>query len=91
MPRASSKSEPEPAEGQVPAGKFEPAPQVQVDQLPKSEKEGKEEKENKSNNEVAKEVIAGRWGRGQACKKRLQAAGYDVAAVSEEVTKIFNQ
>lgn len=91
MARASSMSgpEPEPAEGQVPAGHYEPVPQVEVNELPESDP--KTENTEKSINEVAKEVIAGRWGRGQKCKQRLQAAGYDVAAVSEEVKNIFNQ
>jgi lysozyme len=39
--------------------------------------------------EVAREVIAGLWGRGNNRKERLQAAGYDVAAVSEEMSKIL--
>lgn len=84
MARASSKSEPkpEPAEGQVPAGDYEPVPETTSNEIPES---------NNDINTIAKEVIAGHWGRGLKCKDRLQTAGYDVAAVSEEVTKIFNQ
>lgn len=41
--------------------------------------------------EVAKEVVAGRWGRGNDRKKRLMDAGYDPNAVQQEVNKIFNQ
>jgi hypothetical protein len=76
------KPNPEPAEGQVPAGDYEP---VTTNKLPKKDESGKPV------NDVAKEVIAGHWGRGQSSKKRLQAAGYDVAAVSEEIKNIFNQ
>ena len=41
--------------------------------------------------EIAREVIAGRWGRGLTRKRRLQEAGYDVSEISAEITKIFNQ
>src|SRR3982751_3647079 len=37
-----------------------------------------------SNEEVAKEVVAGHWGRGQVRKERLADAGYDPEAVDEE-------
>ena len=77
-------TEPEPAEGQVPAGDWEPVPdEVVVDE---TVSEG-----SKSNKEIASEVIAGHWGRGNDRKQRLQEAGYDVAAVSEEISKIYNQ
>jgi hypothetical protein len=46
--------------------------------------------EKKSNEDVAKEVLAGQWGRGLNRKKRLQDAGYDVAVISEEIAKIYN-
>jgi hypothetical protein len=76
---------PEPAEGQVPAGEFVPVPE------PEPEPEQVAASQEKSINEVAKEVLAGKWGRGQIRKKRLQDAGFDVAAVSEEITRILNQ
>ena len=41
----------------------------------------------KSNSEIAKEVIAGKWGNGDDRKKKLQAAGYDYNAVQAEVNK----
>ena len=37
---------------------------------------------------VAKEVIAGKWGNGDDRKKKLQAAGYDYAAVQAEVNRL---
>ena len=41
----------------------------------------------KSVAEVAKEVIAGKWGNGDTRKSKLQAAGYDYDAVQKEVNK----
>lgn len=41
--------------------------------------------------QIAREVIAGRWGRGNARKKRLRDAGYDVAEVNDEIAKILNR
>lgn len=43
----------------------------------------------KSNAEIAKEVWAGKWGNGTDRKKRLEAAGYNYAAVQAEVEKII--
>jgi CW_7 repeat len=87
MPRASRTSDPEPAEGQVPAGDYEPAPQP-VSEIEETENK---ETENKSVEDVAKEVVAGHWGRGNKRKKKLEDAGYDVKAVDEEVSRIFKQ
>jgi len=39
--------------------------------------------------ELAREVIAGKWGNGTERKNRLTAAGYDYAAVQAEVNKIM--
>ena len=39
----------------------------------------------KTNAEIAKEVIAGKWGNGADRKKRLEAAGYDYNAVQQAV------
>lgn len=39
----------------------------------------------KSVAEIAKEVIAGKWGNGEDRKARLAAAGYDPDAVQKEV------
>lgn len=41
----------------------------------------------KSNEEIADEVIAGKWGNGQDRKNRLTAAGYDYQAVQDIVNK----
>lgn len=43
----------------------------------------------KSVNEVAKEVIAGKWGNGMDRTNRLTAAGYDAKAVQNEVNRIL--
>lgn len=45
----------------------------------------------KSVEDVAKEVIAGKWGRGQARITRLREAGYDPAVVKVEVDRIFGR
>ena len=39
----------------------------------------------KTNAEIAKEVIAGKWGNGADRKKRLEAAGYDYNAIQQAV------
>lgn len=43
----------------------------------------------KSITDVAKEVIAGKWGNGEGRKKKLTAAGYDYAAVQKEVNRLL--
>ena len=43
----------------------------------------------KSVTTVAKEVLAGKWGNGDARKKKLQAAGYDYNAVQKEVNRLL--
>ena len=43
----------------------------------------------KSNAEIAKEVWTGKWGNGTDRRKRLEAAGYNYAAVQAEVEKII--
>lgn len=43
----------------------------------------------KSVNELAKEVIAGKWGNGDARKTALTNAGYDYSAVQKEVNRIL--
>lgn len=86
MERASSTSNPEPAEGQVPAGDYEPVPASMEETPELSTEEG-----TKTVEEVAQEVIAGHWGRGQKRRKALAAAGYDVFEVDQEVSKIFNK
>ena len=43
----------------------------------------------KTVDEVAKEVIDGKWGVGEDRKKRLKAAGYDAAAVQKRVNELI--
>lgn len=49
----------------------------------------KQEAAKKSVTEVAKEVIAGKWGNGQDRKKKLTAAGYNYAAVQKKVNELL--
>ena len=44
----------------------------------------------KTNEELAQEVIAGKWGNGSKRRERLTAAGYDYSAVQTIVNKLFN-
>lgn len=46
-------------------------------------------KPQKSITEVAKEVIAGKWGNGETRKQKLKAAGYDYAAVQKKVNELL--
>jgi len=46
-------------------------------------------KAKKSNKQIAKEVVAGKWGNGDARKKKLKAAGYDYKAIQKEVNKLM--
>ncbi len=43
----------------------------------------------KSNAEIAKEVIAGKWGNGAVRKKRLKDAGYNYSAIQKLVNKMM--
>ena len=43
----------------------------------------------KSNKEIAKEVIAGKWGNGQDRVDRLKKAGYDYDAIQKEVNNLL--
>ena len=45
----------------------------------------------KTVDELAKEVIAGKWGSGADRKKRLTAAGYDYAAVQKKVNELLKK
>lgn len=44
---------------------------------------------NKTNEEIAKEVIAGKWGNGLERKQRLSAAGYDYIKIQAIVNKLM--
>lgn len=46
-----------------------------------------EEGAGKSVDELAREVLQGKWGNGAERKKRLEAAGYDYAAVQKKVNQ----
>ena len=43
----------------------------------------------KNVDELAREVIAGKWGNGQDRKNRLTAAGYNYRAVQDRVNEIL--
>lgn len=45
--------------------------------------------QKKTNEEIAKEVIQGKWGAGEDRKKKLTAAGYDYAAVQKIVDQMM--
>lgn len=47
-----------------------------------------EECTSKSVDELAREVLQGKWGNGAERKKRLEAAGYDYAAVQKKVNQL---
>lgn len=47
-----------------------------------------EEGTGKSADELAREVLQGKWGNGAERKKRLEAAGYDYAAVQKKVNQL---
>lgn len=44
----------------------------------------------KTVSQIAKEVINGDWGNGDARKKKLEAAGYDYAAVQKKVNELLS-
>ena len=44
---------------------------------------------SKSVDELAREVINGKWGNGSARKKKLTAAGYDYGAVQKRVNELM--
>ena len=47
-----------------------------------------EEGAGKSVDELAREVLQGKWGNGAERKKWLEAAGYDYAAVQKKVNQL---
>lgn len=49
----------------------------------------KTSKTSKTNKEIAKEVIAGKWGNGKIRKQRLTAAGYDYQTIQTIVNKML--
>lgn len=59
--------------------------QAEVNKLVKGESSAPKKK---SNEEIAKEVIAGKWGNGSARKKRLTDAGYNYSVIQALVNKM---
>lgn len=61
----------------------------------KAEKNGEEKrrrksaKKKKTNKQIAKEVIAGKWGNGETRKAKLKKAGYDYKEVQKAVNKLM--
>ncbi|MBR6502848.1 MAG: hypothetical protein IKT42_05340 [Clostridia bacterium] len=49
----------------------------------------KKDNVSKSIEEIAREVIAGKWGNGATRKQKLAAAGYDYKAVQSMVNKLL--
>ena len=45
----------------------------------------------KSNTEIAKEVIAGKWGNGETRKERLQESGYDYKTIQNLVNQLLKK
>ena len=66
--------------------KIDPTPYIDAD-LPVIKQE--EQEELKSIDEVAKEVIAGKWGNGTDRKQRLTEAGYDFSEVQKRVNEML--
>lgn len=60
--------------------------QAEVNRIVKGETSAPKKK---SNEEIAKEVIAGKWGNGSARKQKLTAAGYDYSAIQSIVNKLL--
>lgn len=59
--------------------------------LPKYDKEkASETVAKKSTTEIAKEVIAGKWGTGSTRKKKLEAAGYNYSTVQAKVNELLS-
>ena len=70
----------------VQAGYDYDAVQAEVNRLVKGETSAPKKK---SNEEIAKEVIAGKWGNGSARKKRLTDAGYNYSVIQALVNKML--
>lgn len=51
----------------------------------------KKKKTKKSNAQIAREVIAGKWGNGETRKKKLKAAGYSYKAVQKIVNELVEK
>ena len=64
---------------------------VKIGKLTKKETKKDETKPNKlkTNEEIAKEVILGKWGNGTTRKSKLKKAGYDYNAIQKIVNKML--
>ena len=49
----------------------------------------KDEVKKKSNQEIAKEVIDGKWGNGKARKEKLKKAGYNYSTIQKLVNEMI--
>ena len=58
---------------------------------PKYDEEKKITTKKKSNQTIAKEVVAGKWGNGEARKKALTEAGYDYETIRKLVNKLLKK
>lgn len=54
-------------------------------------KPAKPSKKKKTTEEIAQEVIAGKWGAGEERKKKLTAAGYNYSTVQKRVNELMKQ
>ena len=52
---------------------------------------GNDKDKTKTTDEIAKEVIAGKWGNGSERKERLTAAGYDYSAIQAKVNELMQK
>lgn len=59
---------------------------IGVREAPK--KSTKKKTTKKSNTQIAKEVLAGKWGNGETRKKKLKTAGYDYKVIQKLVNKL---
>jgi hypothetical protein len=73
---------PEEAEGTIHAEDLVPSEPVPLEEPTDSKK---------SIVDVAKEALAGKWGKGLVRNERLKNAGYDPSEVNVEISKIFNR
>ncbi len=62
-----------------------------VNEVVNEVKEAVQEKPEKTVEELAKEVIRGDWGNGDARKKALKEAGYDPAVIQEKVNELLHK
>lgn len=63
--------------------------QAKVNALLAKKKTAKKKTAKKSNKQIAKEVIAGKWGNGVARRLKLKAAGYNYKEIQKEVNKLI--